>query len=366
MTDGPPGVVVAHSPSRTGAYIGSPSLLRLPNGELLASHDLFGPGSTWSETFVFISGDDGATWRPRAHLEGQWWSSLLFHRDAVYIMGTSTEYGNAVIRRSDDAGRTWTTPDAQNAGLLRAGQYHTAPMPFVEHDGRLWRAFEDASFGEGWGERFGAFMMSIPVDADPLEAKNWTASNVLERSSEWLPSGCKAWLEGNALVAPDGSIVDLLRVQSDDGVDARGALIHVSADGTRANFDPSRDFIDMPGGITKFTVRRDPTTGAYYSLVNYVADPAHRSRGLGARNTLHLARSDDLHGWKVSEPLLAHPDDVDHGFQYVDWIFERKDILFLSRTAADEPDGTRAHNFHDSNYLTFHRLSNFREVSLRP
>lgn len=364
MIDKIPGVVVAHSPSRTAAYIGSPALVRLPHGELLASHDLFGPGSTLTETFVLASGDEGATWTQRAHLHGQWWSSLLHHRGALYLLGTSTEYGHVVIRRSEDDGRSWTTPDSASTGLLLAGEYHTAPMPFVEHDGRLWRAFEDASFGEKWGERFGAFMMSAPMDADLLDAASWTSSNVLERQEQWLPAGCKAWLEGNAVLSPDGKIVDVLRVQSDDGDCTKGAIVHVSEDGTRASFDPETDFFGMPGGITKFTIRHDATSGDYFALVNFVGDPQERTRGLGARNTLQLARSTDLRSWQVSAPILSHPDDVEHGYQYVDWILEGDDILYLSRTATAEPDGTAAHNFHDANYLTFHRLPAFREVPL--
>lgn len=365
MTNSVPGVVVTHSPRASGAYIGSPSLLRLPSGELLASHDLFGSGSTLTETYLFASDDDGATWHERAHLYGQWWSTLLHHRGALYLMGTATEYGDVVIRRSLDDGATWTTPDSPRTGLLLAGEYHTAPVPFLEHDGRLWRAMEDASLGQEWGSRFGAFAMSAPADSDILDAENWTSTNVLARSFDWLPAGFGAWLEGNVLATPTGEIVDLLRVHSDDGERARGALVHLSADGTRATFDPAADIIDLPGGNTKFTVRRDPASGEYVALVNYVADPGARSRGLTARNTLHLASSPDLRTWRVSDAILSDPDDVAHGFQYVDWIIEGDDLLFLSRTAAPEPDGTPAANYHDANYLSFHRLPGFRDLPRR-
>ena len=40
-----PGEVVAYSPASSGKYIGSPSLAILPNGDYVASHDLFGPES---------------------------------------------------------------------------------------------------------------------------------------------------------------------------------------------------------------------------------------------------------------------------------------------------------------------------------
>lgn len=324
------------------------------------------PGSTWRDTHVYSSTDDGASWRHHAHLEGQWWSTLLVHGGLLYLMGTTTEYGDIVIRRSDDGGTTWTTPDTNTTGLLRVGQFHTAPMPFVAHRGRLWRAMEDASGGEGWGERFSAFVMSAPLDANLLDDSSWTSSNALQREAGWLPAGFKAWLEGNVVAGPDGRLVDVLRVDSDDAHRTRAAMVRISDDGTLATFDPDADVIDLPGGITKFSIRHDPVSGDYLALVNAVTDPERRSRGLRARNTLQLARSSDLRSWRISDPLLSHPDDVDHGFQYVDWFAEGDDLLFLSRTAWDEPDGRPAHNYHDANYLTFHRLADFRSVPVYP
>ena len=59
---GVPGVVIDHSPAASGLYIGSPGLAVLPNGDYLASHDLFGPKSREHEcptTRVFRSADRG-------------------------------------------------------------------------------------------------------------------------------------------------------------------------------------------------------------------------------------------------------------------------------------------------------------------
>ena len=43
------------------------------------------------------------------------------------------------------------------------------------------------------------------------------------------------------------------------------------------------------------------------------------------------------------------------GFQYVSFEFDGGDIIYQSRTAFNG-----AHNFHDSNYATFHRIKDFR------
>jgi predicted neuraminidase len=57
----------------------------------------------------------------------------------------------------------------------------------------------------------------------------------------------------------------------------------------------------------------------------------------------------------VQRVLLQHPDTKAHGFQYVDWLFEGDDIIAVCRTAWDG-----AHNAHDANHLTFHRIADFR------
>ena len=59
-------------------------------------------------------------------------------------MGTHKHHGNTIIRQSMDGGYTWSEPIDGQHGLLLEGEYHCAPMPFLEHHGRLWRAMEDA------------------------------------------------------------------------------------------------------------------------------------------------------------------------------------------------------------------------------
>jgi hypothetical protein len=80
------------------------------------------------------------------------------------------------------------------------------------------------------------------------------------------------------------------------------------------------------------------------------------------RNTLVLKGSSDLKNWSICKVLLQHPDVKKHGFQYVDWQFDGKDIIFLSRTAFDDGVGG-AGNFHNANFLTFHRIKNFRKLT---
>lgn len=355
-----PGVVIDYSPAETQRYIGSPSITVLPGGAYIASHDFFGPGSTLNRTAVFASEDKGLSWRKRAEIEGQWWSTLFFHREALYLMGTSRQNGYTVIRRSTDNGRTWTTPNDADTGLLLAdGAYHCAPVPTVVHDGRLWRGMEDAMGPDGWGSHFRAFMMSAPEDADLLKAENWTVSNRLGRDPEWLDGHFGGWLEGNAVITPDGHVVDVLRVHNPpEG--GKAAIIEISADGSSATFDPDTGFVDFPGGSKKFTIRFDTQSQYYWSLTNIVPDRHRSDTPSRVRNTLALIRSADLRTWEIRSILLHHPDVEKHGFQYVDWLFEGDDLIAVCRTAYDDGfDG--AHNQHDANFLTFIRVEQFRQ-----
>ena len=356
-----PGVVIDYSPASTRRYLGGPGIAILPNGDYIATHSFFGPGSTQSRMDVHRSRDCGKSWELLTRVEGQWWSSLFFHRGALYLMGTSGSYGSAVIRRSTDGGRTWTTPkDAQTGVLHGDAKYHSAPVPVVVHEGRIWRAMEDAMGPDGWGSHFRAFMMSAPAGADLLEAKSWTSSDRLGRDPVWLGGAFNGWLEGNAVVTPAGGIVDFLRVDTEQG--GKATIIRISKDGKRATFDPERDFIDFPGGAKKFTIRFDPRTKLYWSLTNVVQDQDRAGHGKASmiRNTQALVCSPDLRKWEVRSIVLHHPDTAKHAFQYVDWLFEGEDLIAVSRTAYDDGVGG-AHRQHDANYITFHRIPRFRE-----
>jgi len=328
----PPSVVIDRSPDFARVYVGCPSIAVLPGGSYVASHSWFGPGTPNSQTAVFTSADRGKTWKHAADIDGQWWSTLFVHNDALYIMGVGKRYGYAVIRRSTDGGRTWTNPTDGKTGLLLADD-------------------EDAEAGGGWPRHFRALVVSAPADADLLDAANWTATNRLHLNPEWIVSDRPGWLEGNVVVTPEGGLVNILRVNDDRGDTA--AIVRISPDGRTLTFDPETDFIDFPGGRSKFTIRYDPVTKRYWSLVNKQRNPT------AYRNVLALTASADLRRWEVRSIILRHIERDHHAWQYVDWLFDGDDIIAVSRTAWDG-----SHNAHDANYFTFHRIANFRDLTM--
>lgn len=365
-----PGIVVTHQAAASGKYIGSPSLAILPNGDFVVSHDFFGPKSTEHTSAVsriFLSVNKGKTWKQISEIDGQFWSKLFVHQNKLFLMGTNRHHGNTIIRKSEDGGKTWTSPtDAQN-GLLKAGEYHCAPMQLITYKGKLWRAMEDASGPpKNWGKRYSPFMMSIPVEADPMLADNWTSSNIVRFDSTYLNGNFGGMLEGNAVVAPDGNIWDILRVADKSTLDEKAAYVRISDDGKSASLDAKTGFKSLPGGSKKFMIRFDEKSKLYWLITNYIPEELKKANPKGnsasMRNNLGLYTSKDLTNWDFKKQLLTHPDLANHGFQYIDWSFNGKDILFVSRTAYDDGLGG-AHNNHDANFVTFHKIKKFRKLA---
>ncbi len=106
-----------------------------------------------------------------------------------------------------------------------------------------------------------------------------------------------------------------------------------------------------------------------WSLVQKITAPRAGLAGRDSvanvqRNVLMLTSSADLRTWmehytvlrwRGNQPL-SRKERV--GFQSVDWQFDADDLIAVCRTAWN------GRSYHDSNYITFHRVAGFR--TLRP
>ncbi len=367
--------VIKYQAEKTKTYLGSPSILRLPDGVLLATHDYFGAGCPRTHegeeglTSVYRSEDDGLTWFNITHIMNAFWGNLFLHQGSVYWLGISQQYGSVLIRRSDDGGFTWTHPKDENTGLLFKGgyfhdapNYHCAPMPMVVKNGRLYRAIEDCDPCE-WGKGFKACVISAAIDSNLLEAKNWTMSNKLAFNPDWVPAEWgkienPGWLEGNVVETPDGALWDILRFNSKPLVD-KAAIVEIHDEGKRLSFKEN-GLINFPGGMSKFSIRRDSETQTYLTLTNNNTDPKWPNQ----RNVLSLYASNDLQSWKHIKTLIQDESGLNYddsmrltGFQYVDWQFDGNDLIYMVRAAY-----RGAVRYHDSNQMLYYVLKDFRNL----
>jgi hypothetical protein len=364
-----PGVAVDHMPAPTSRYVGSPAIVILDDGTYLASHDDFGPASDLATEYIFRSTDQGQHWTRIATVKQQYWSTLFQHRGALYLFGTSKEFGSLVIRRSTDGGFSWSDPRTSTTGLLRNdAPYHTAPVPMVAHDGQLWRAVEILR-----GSHLNIILLSIDENANLLDAANWRFGNEIAWNDGWNTAsrvvGGYPWEEAN--VVSDGSATFKLMARLNNLVDGLAADLTVL---TPPSPDvpavaPQARFDGLPGAAKKFVVRYDPQTSRFWALSNppLGADAATIARlGVGAiRNTLALVSSADAQNWCINQIVQQHPDADRHGFHYADWQFDGADLVYVTRTAFDDEYGG-AHSAHDANFMMFGRVTDFRGQSCAP
>lgn len=361
-----PGTVVYHRPSPASflgygfppnrVYTASPSIVVLPSGRLLIAFNLFGadtdpPASESGTTFLFRSGDAGATWTelPSSPLMDTKRGSLFVHDGDLYLYGYTTDSGDIIVRKSTDEGDSWTSPRSPSEGLLRTGTFGGTPFRPVAHEGRLW-------FAQG-GKR----VLSIPAGADLLDAGQWRMSRRANTNDGPLGPGLVV-TEAQIVPSADGGVVLMPKV----GGLPRTVLVRVPD--PAAAEDPSpEDWVPLPGGGKKFAAGYDPASGRYFVLSNPVL-PVHDGHPSVPpeliRNAAALLSSEDLASWDLLKLFLYSPNIGYEAFQYLDFDVDGDDLVVASRTAFDI-GGNRPPRGHDSNMVTFHRIQDFRDAAPR-
>jgi hypothetical protein len=332
----------------------------LPSGALLATHDEFGPGSsecTQGRTFVYRSDDGGKTWA-RIGEAHAFWSTLFLHQERVYLLGTTHMEGASSVVYSKNGGETWSEPSV----LRDQGRWHGSTTPVVRHEGRIWRGWETCS-GNDFAMKFAATVLSCSEDADLTDPNAWIECPAVRGDPAWLRGSFNGWLEGNVVIDRNASLNLLLRVD----LHPRG-VVRQTEFAARFQVEPmsgelrKMGFVKLPGGAKKFTIRWDEASQRYWSLTNPSGVLPEGRAPAQMRNRLALVSSPDLHTWRVERTIVRHRDFLVHGYQYADWIFAGHDILAVVRTSHDDAAGG-ANTFHDSNYITFHRVERFREFA---
>lgn len=343
----------------SGHSLCSPSLVRHPEGYLLASMDVFEGNAPQNLTLIFRSDDDGRTWRYVSELMPCFWGKMFIHRGDLYMLAVSTEYGDLLIGKSTDGGYTFDAPTVILRGSGgRGGRpgVHKNPQPIVFHNGRIWETLEWGAWGAGY---HAPQVMSCDENADLLDADNWVITPPVKYDPTWQgvakgPSNGN--IEGALAVAPDGRLYNIMRYDTAKTEPNYGLVLAYEVDTAHPEMSLRYSHaIHLDGNLSKFMIKKDEASGYYYSIISRITP----DYSIHARNLLSLMRSKDLENWELVTDLLnyRHADPAKVGFQYVDFSIEGDDIIYLCRTAING-----AYNSHDANYSTFHRIENFRDL----
>ncbi len=340
----------------SGRYLCSPSLLQHPDGYLLASVDLYANNHPQNLTLIFRSDDNGENWYYVSELTPCFWGKMFLHKGELYMLACSTEYGDLIIGKSLDGGKNFSAP----VTLLRGSNgkngnsgVHKNPQNIFRHGGRIYETLEWGS----WKNKeycHAAMVMSCDENDDLLCPENWSFSeprvfSQFDSTLADLPNATMT-IEGTLTLSPNGKLLNVMRF----GKYHTALAYEINL----ANHDAPLTFshcIDFPANYSKFMIKYDEVSRRYYSIGTMAYDP----NNLSTRDYLTLLVSSDLENWEVACDLHDYRgiDTAHIGFQYVDFEFDNDDIIYLCRTAING-----AHSYHDSNYSTFHRIKNFRNI----
>ncbi len=344
--------------SFSGQHLCTPSILKHPDGYMLASMDIFEGRAAQNLTLIFRSDDDGESWYHYTELFPCFWGKLFMHDGDVYMLATSTEYGDLLIGKSSDGGKSFDVPTVICRGSCDSWTpgWHKSAMPVIKHMGRLWTSIDYGAHKTGG---HATCLLSIDEKEDLLLAKNWSITKPLKYNPKWqdaVKNDHRGFIEGNAIVMPDNGIGVIIRYSTDLGMPRYGLAGLLIGDYKQPEKQlVFKKFVDFSGNLSKFDVLYDEKSNLYYSLINSIRD----ENKVGARNVLAMAVSSDLEDWREVCDLLNY-SDLDSSkvaFQYVSFLFDVDNILYLSRTAFNN-----SQNFHDNNYITFHKIENFRQL----
>ena len=353
--------------------VGSPDIIRLPSGRLMASMELWlqrpssgieGGIDYPNHCKIKASDDGGKTWK-QISTNGVTWGSLFYANDALYMMGNNPHTRTIIIIRSTDGGATWS----DEVTLFDDSKYTNAATPVHFKDGFVYRAFEDQK------NQWASVVVAGDLSKDLLAPASWRMSprvaipQDVQRLSR-NPINTSVWcLEGN-VVEIRGKLHVLLRTHLYDRLTAgMTAVCDLENDGVEMKYTFGQ-FYPMPGGQNKFKILYDEVSGLYWTCVTtppdtYQAPEPLRKMGFkgppgNMRRILMLIYSIDGLNW-FHAGCVAMSKNPMEAFHYSSQLVDGDDLLVLSRTSMGGKDN---YNNHDSNMITLHRVKNFRSLAL--
>ena len=394
-------VIVYRSPDPENIYTYSPGLCRMPDGRLIATLDLGGPGAKdlpgpkgarlgkQLQCKVFTSDDRGRTWIHRVDLP-TFHATPFLAGDSLYLLGHA---GDLNIARSDDGGETWSDTCKLTEGQIWTGHAHNV----VHANGSVYIAMERYTQGRiNWFE-LAPVLMRGRVGDDLTKVGNWTFAGELTFGEAVDPEkvnylgipfyrrGQPGWLEPNVVrftdpdhvwCDPGGKTFHLwLRAHTNGTGYAAIAKVIEQGDQPgagemvttleRAPSGETMVYVPCPGGHIKFNIQYDEKTQLYWLLSSQSTDSMVRRDRMSKdrfnlpydeRHRLQLHFSKNCIDWCFAG-LVAITDNPRQARHYATMIFDGDDLHILSRSGDDD-----AKSAHDGDIITFHTVRNFRDL----
>ena len=139
--------------------VGTPDILQLPSGRLIASMELWLKRPT--------SGDEGGIDYPNR-------CKIKASDDGGNMIGNDPHRRDIRIIRSPDGGKSWSKP----VTLFDDSRYHGSATPVHVKGGFIYRAFEDMNRGSA------SLVVAGDVSKDLLDPKAWRMSKKVEPPRE--------------------------------------------------------------------------------------------------------------------------------------------------------------------------------------
>jgi hypothetical protein len=179
-------------------YLGSPSIIRLLSGRLVVSHDFFGTGygSQPRNTSIYISDDNGETWKFSSYIKHSYYATLSVYNNIIYAIGVDNDSNaNIIIHRSSDNGTTWSYQGNDDGVILFKGSFATGPTPIVIANQVMYRAMEAWPAPSRWPDDFQAAIIScdlskssgLNIDDPIMSPNNWRLTPPLIFNKQWIP-----------------------------------------------------------------------------------------------------------------------------------------------------------------------------------